>query len=68
MRIFHVLSGLAVLFTSLAYVHIWHHFLTHAHAPDRTAGFWLAMVAAAVVGVFSFVGGYLLLRRARYMP
>jgi hypothetical protein len=63
MRVLHGLSGLAVLFTSLAYVHIWHHFLTHA--PDRTAGFWMWMIAAAIVGVFSFVGGYLLLRRAR---
>jgi hypothetical protein len=66
MRALNVLCGLAVLLNSLHFVHAIDHFSYHAgseglHGP----GLWAAMAAAIVVGIFSFVGGFLLLKRAR---
>jgi len=65
MRIVNILSGLAVLFTTLAFGHLLHHYFLNAgeaaHSPPLLAG----MAFGAVVGIFSFIGGCLLLRRGR---
>ena len=67
MRILNILTGLAVLFTTLAYAHLLHHYysvsasLGDVHNPAFVAG----MVAGAIVGVFSLIGAGLLLRRGR---
>jgi len=63
MRILNILSGLAVLFTTLAYAHLLHHFFHHdaSHSPVFLAG----MAIGVVVGIFSFIGGCLLLRQGR---
>jgi hypothetical protein len=66
MRILTFASGLAVLFTTLAFAHMIHHILTvqvRGNAP--TDGFWIAIVAACGVGILSLIGGCLLIRRAR---
>jgi len=59
-----VVSGLAVLFTSLGYCHILYHATVVHHLADRPA-YLVGIIAAAVIGVLSFVGGILLLLAAR---
>jgi hypothetical protein len=63
MRILNILSGIAVLFTTLAFGHIMHHHLMHAGRGDPV--FWALFTLAVVVFIFSFMGGCLLLRRNR---
>ena len=65
MRIVSVLSGLAVLFTTLAFGHLLHHFYTNAGEAAHSPPFLVGMVVGVVVGIFSFIGGCLLLRRGR---
>jgi hypothetical protein len=66
MRIFQFVCGLAVLFTTLAFGHLIHHFATHASdVGPPGAGFWAGIAAACVAGVLSLTGGCLLLRGAR---
>jgi hypothetical protein len=63
MRILNILSGFAILITTAAYVHLVQHF--SKDAPHDNPVFWTMMAFAVVVGVFSFIGGCLLLRRGR---
>jgi hypothetical protein len=66
MRILNILSGIAVLLTTLAYGHLLHHYFTHAsHEDMHNAAFLAGMAAAVVVGIFSLIGGCLLVRRSR---
>jgi hypothetical protein len=65
MRIVNILSGLAVLFTTLAFAHLLHHHFLHAGEGAHSATFLAGMVICVAVGVFSFIGGCLLLRRGR---
>ncbi len=62
MRTLKVLSGIAVLFATLAFGHIIHHHLMHAD--HRDLAFWVLVGLAGVVFVFSFIGGCLLLKRS----
>ncbi len=66
MRTLNILSGFAVLLTTLAYAHLVHHFSAYAFDhPPTTTSFWASLAFGVVVGIFSFVGGCLLLRRGR---
>jgi uncharacterized membrane protein YqjE len=66
MRILNILSGLAVLFTTLAFAHLLHHLSLHAtHDDVHSLAFLAGMAALVVVGILSFIGGCLLLRRGR---
>jgi hypothetical protein len=66
MRILNILSGLAVLFATLAFAHLMHHHILHASHDDlHSPAFLAGMAALVVVGVLSFIGGCLLLRRGR---
>jgi len=65
-RILNILSGLAVLFTTLAFAHLLHHHFLHASHDDvHSPAFLAGMATLVVVGVLSFIGGCLLLRRGR---
>jgi hypothetical protein len=66
MRTLYILCGICVLFTTLAYAHLLHHHLVHsfADAPHSTL-FWIAFIAAFAAGVFSFIGGCVLLKGRR---
>jgi hypothetical protein len=66
MRVLNLVSGVAVLFTTLAFGHLLEHHFSHASPENyRSPVFWLLVVAAAIVGVFSLVGGFTLLKRVR---
>jgi hypothetical protein len=66
MRLLNILSGIAVLFTTLAFGHILHHVATHApHETIREPAFLAGMGAGVVVRIFSFTGACFLLRRGR---
>ena len=62
MLIVQKLSGVAVLLLALHFVHALHFFFLNA--PHDSPYFWPGMVAGMVVWIFSFIGGYLLLRRS----
>jgi hypothetical protein len=64
MRILNIVSGVAVLFTTLGYGHLLHHFFVHASQEDyHSPLFWMAIIAALGAGIFSFLGGCVLLKR-----
>jgi hypothetical protein len=66
MRILNILSGLAVRFTTLAFAHLIHHHILHAsHEDVHSPAFLAGMATLVAVGVLSFIGGCLLLRRGR---
>lgn len=66
MRILNLLSGVAVLLTTLAFGHLLHRYFVGASPENlHDAGFFAAMAIGIIIGVFSFVGGCFLLRRAR---
>jgi hypothetical protein len=65
MRSLYILCGIAVLITSLHLVHAIHHFYSiGSHEGMHGITLWGAMLAAIVIDGLSFVGGWLLLRRA----
>jgi hypothetical protein len=66
MRILNLLSGVAVLLTTLAFGHLWHRYFVDApHESLRDTGFVAGMITGVTVGIFSFIGGCFLVRRAR---
>jgi len=62
MRILNVLSGVAVLLTTLAFGHLLHHYIVNAGHGDPA--FWAMLTPAVVVGILSLIGGCLLLKRS----
>lgn len=66
MRVLNILSGTAVLLTTLAFGHLLHRYCVGALPGDiHDPAFLAGMATGAVVGVFSFIGGCLLLRSGR---
>gem|GEM_PF-6068778 len=65
MRIVSILSGLAVLFTTLAFGHLMHRYFVNAGEAAHSPPFLAGMAIGIVVGIFSLIGACLLLRRGR---
>jgi hypothetical protein len=65
MRIVNILSGLAVLLTTLAFGHLLHHYFVNAGEAAHSPPFLAGMAIGVVVGIFSFIGACLLLRCGR---
>jgi len=66
MRMVNILSGIAVLLTTLAYAHLLHHYYLGAGSePFQNPVFVVGFSFAVGVGIFSFIGGAILLRRGR---
>jgi hypothetical protein len=55
MRILNILSGLAVLFTTLAFAHLLHHYYINAGEAAHSPSFMAGMPIGIVVGIFSFI-------------
>lgn len=65
MRALNIICGIAVLLVSLHLVHAIHHFIgIGLHESLNASALWGGTILAAIVGIFSFIGGCLLLRRA----
>src|SRR5260370_40503187 len=65
MRIVSILSGIAVLFTTLAFGHLLHHYFVNAGEAAHSPPFLAGMAIGIVVGIFSLIGACLLLRSGR---
>ena len=64
MRSLSILSGISVLFTTLAFFHIMHHHIGHAsHEDFHSLFFWPLVLGTGAAGILSFIGGILLLKR-----
>jgi hypothetical protein len=67
MRALNIICGICVLFATLAYGHILHHHFMHSQDGGAQGGllFWSLFLLAALAGLFSLIGGCLLLKRPR---
>jgi hypothetical protein len=66
MRVLTVLCGVAVLLVTLAYGHLLHHYFVNTSAEAaQNPVFWLSFSFGVGVGIFSFIGGAMLVRRGR---
>jgi F0F1-type ATP synthase membrane subunit c/vacuolar-type H+-ATPase subunit K len=65
MRALSIICGICVLFATLAYGHILHHHFMHSTDDGRGLLFWAMFLLAGAAGIFSFIGGFLLLKRPR---
>ena len=63
MRALNIVCGIAVLLTTLHFAHGIHHIYAQGHHHEPV--FRAAMALAAVIFIFSFIGGCLLLKRSR---
>ncbi|HEY1894827.1 MAG TPA: hypothetical protein VGG62_01095 [Terracidiphilus sp.] len=59
MRALRIISGMAVLLNALHFVHAIHHF--YSFRTTRGPGTWALLLAAIVIDLLTFAGGFLLL-------
>jgi hypothetical protein len=63
-RTLHFICGIAVLFASILYAHVFHH-VFFVERQEWNVVFVAGFVVSAVAGLFVFVGAYLLLTGGR---
>jgi len=66
MRILNIVCGFAVILSTLHSAHLLHHHFWGDAPQDavHSPAFWAGLAVVAVLGVFSFIGGCLLLKRS----
>jgi hypothetical protein len=67
MRILNIVCGVAVILTTLHSAHLLQHHFWDDALQDvvRGSAFWVGLAIVAVMGIFSLIGGCLLLKRSR---
>ena len=63
-RLLHFICGIAVLFASILYAHVFHH-VFFVERQEWNAAFVAGLIISAIAGVFCFIGAYLLLSGGR---
>jgi TM2 domain-containing membrane protein YozV len=61
MRALRIIAGIAVLLNALHFVHAIHHFYSSQTA--QGPGTWAMILAAILIDLLTFTGGFLLLRQ-----
>lgn len=63
MRTLNVAAGIGVLFSTVAYGHLIHHYIAGTIREPGVAQFWIGIGVGILAGVLSFIGGCLLILR-----
>jgi hypothetical protein len=67
MRILNIVCGFSIILTTMHSAHLLHHHFWGDASPDvvHSSAFWAGLAVVGLMGIFSLIGGCLLLKRSR---